>query len=223
MVAPRVLVIEDDVAVRDAVVAALRGEGYEVRAETDGVELGDALTDFRPDLAVVDIRLPHGPDGLSLARRIRSSSELPILFLTAMDELRQRLAGFEAGGDDYLVKPFSMAELLARIRALLRRAGRLESDVWQVDDLVVDEGARTAVRAGTSLELTRTEFDLLTALGQHRGQAVSKERLLALVWEFDAYDPNLVEVHLSALRRKMEAHGRRIVHTVRGVGYRLEG
>lgn len=218
---PRVLVVEDDRSVRDAVAVALRDEDWTVRALPDGRGLAETLRSFRPDVAVLDIRLPHGPDGLALARRIRASSQMPILFLTALDEVHQRLEGFEAGADDYLAKPFSMAELVARIRVLLRRVGRLRSETWQAADLVVDEAARTVIRGEHEVELTRTEFDLLVELGHRRGQVLSKERLLSLVWEFDAYDPNLVEVHISSLRRKLEAHGDRLIHTVRGVGYVL--
>ena len=218
---PRVLVVEDDRSVRDAVAVALRDEDWTVRALPDGRRIGETLRSFRPDVAVLDIRLPHGPDGLALARRIRASSQMPILFLTALDEVHQRLEGFEAGADDYLAKPFSMAELVARIRVLLRRVGRLRSETWQAADLVVDEAARTVIRGGNEIGLTRTEFDLLVELGHRRGQVLSKERLLSLVWEFDAYDPNLVEVHISSLRRKLEEHGERLVHTVRGVGYVL--
>lgn len=200
---------------------ALRDEDWTVRSLSDGRRVGEVLHEFRPDLAVLDIRLPHGPDGLAIARRIRSSSHMPIVFLTALDEVHQRLAGFDAGADDYLAKPFSIAELVARIRVLLRRTGRLQSDTWQAADLVVDEAARTVVRGTDEIDLTRTEFDLLVELGHRRGQVLSKERLLALVWEFEAYDPNLVEVHISSLRRKLEAHGGRLIHTVRGVGYVL--
>jgi two-component system OmpR family response regulator len=167
------------------------------------------------------VRLPVGPDGYTLARVLRRTGDLPLLFLTAADGLDDRLAGFEAGADDYLVKPFSMAELLARAQALLRRSGRLSSAVTRVGDLVVDHGARTIVRGGESLELTRTEYELLLALAQHPGQVLSKVQLLTQVWGFDAYDTNVVEVHLSALRRKLEAHGPRLVHTVRGIGYVL--
>lgn len=220
-VPPRVLVVEDDRAVREAVTVALRDEDWTVRSLSDGRRVGEVLHEFRPDLAVLDIRLPHGPDGLAIARRIRSSSHMPIVFLTALDEVHQRLAGFDAGADDYLAKPFSIAELVARIRVLLRRTGRLQSDTWQAADLVVDEAARTVVRGTDEIDLTRTEFDLLVELGHRRGQVLSKERLLALVWEFEAYDPNLVEVHISSLRRKLEAHGGRLIHTVRGVGYVL--
>ncbi len=217
----RILVIEDDEPIRTALAICLRTEGYDVRAEADGSALARVAEEFRPDLAVLDVRLPVGPDGYSIARRLRSSSDLPLLFVTAADSLDARLEGFEAGADDYLVKPFSMAELLARIYALLRRAGRLSSQVRQVGDLLIDELARAVVRAGVTVILTRTEFDLLAALARRPGQVLSKTQLLTLVWGFEAYDTNLVEVHISTLRRKLEAEGPRVVHTVRGAGYVL--
>jgi DNA-binding response OmpR family regulator len=220
---PRVLVVEDDAVIRSALEVALRGEGYSVRAEPDGTDLDHVAAQFRPDLAILDVRLPVGPDGYFMAARLRGGSDLPLLFLTAADTVDDRLAGVRAGADDYLVKPFSMAELLARVQALLRRSGRLTSDSWQVGDLVVDDGARTVVRGGVPLELTRTEYDLLVMLVQHVGRVLSKTQLLTQVWGFDAYDPNLVEVHMSALRRKLEATGPRLIHTVRGAGYVLRG
>jgi two-component system OmpR family response regulator len=218
---PRVLVVEDDGLIRSALEVALTGEGYVVQAVPDGTSLLSWLEEFRPDLAVLDVRLPSGPDGYGMARSLRDRSTLPILFLTAADTVDDRLAGFQAGGDDYLVKPFSMAELLARVRALLRRAGRLTSRSWQVADLLVDDGARSVARGGVSIELTRTEYDLLAMLAQNVGAVLSKTQLLTKVWGFDAYDTNLVEVHMSALRRKLEATGPRLIHTVRGAGYVL--
>ena len=218
---PRVLVVEDDAPIRTTLAVALRAEGYEVRAEADGCALVDVVEAFRPDLAVLDVRLPVGPDGYAMASLLRRSSDLPVLFLTAADGVEDRLAGFDAGGDDYVVKPFSMAELLARTRALLRRTGRLASSTWQVGDLVVDDGARVVSRDGAALELTRTEYDLLAVLAQHLGRVLSKTQLLTSVWGFDAYDTNLVEVHVSALRRKLEAGGPRLIQTVRGAGYVL--
>lgn len=221
MHSPRVLVVEDDAVIRSALEVALRGERYEVRAEPDGMRLEQVRAEFRPDLAVLDVRLPAGPDGYTMAGILRRASDLPLLFLTAADSVDDRLAGFRAGADDYLVKPFSMAELLARVQALLRRSGRLASDSWQVGDLIVDDGARTVLRAGVPLDLTRTEYDLLVMLVQHVGKVLSKTQLLTHVWGFEAYDPNLVEVHMSALRRKLEAVGPRLIHTVRGAGYVL--
>jgi two-component system, OmpR family, response regulator len=218
---PRVMLVEDDDPIRSALEVALRREGYEVAALCDGTSLTTATEGFRPDIAVLDVRLPAGPDGYSMARSLRGRSSLPILFLTAADAVEDRLAGFEAGADDYLVKPFSMAELVVRVQVLLRRTGRLSSASWQVGDLVVDDGARTVVRGNAPLELTRTEYDLLAVLARNVGKVLSKTQLLTQVWGFDAYDTNLVEVHMSALRRKLEVAGPRLIHTVRGAGYVL--
>lgn len=216
---PRILVVEDDAALRDSLAATLRAEGYEVRAEPDGSNVPEALQRFRPDLALLDVRLPEGPDGYSLARLIASQEDVPLFFVTAASSVADRLQGFAVGADDYLTKPFDMAELLARIRALLRRADRLESAVHQIGDLVVDESARSAHRGGNELELTPTEFELLAQLVRQRGRALSKQRLLSLVWGTEEYAVNVVEVHISALRRKLEDHGPRLIHTVRGAGY----
>jgi two-component system, OmpR family, response regulator len=206
---------------REAVTSALTSDGYAVRCEADGTDVRDVAKAFRPDLAVLDVRLPLGPSGLSIARLLRDDDKLPIIFLTAADSTEDRLAGFDAGADDYLVKPFVMAELLARVRALLRRSGRLTSETWQVGDIVVDEATRRVHRNGAAIDLTRTEFDLLVELGRRPDRVLSKTQLLASVWGFDSYDVNVVEVHISALRRKLEEHGPRLVHTVRGAGYRL--
>ena len=217
----RVLVVEDDLTLAAGLVEALEREGFRVDhlGAAEPAEGAFGLTAY--DLAIVDIGLP-GMDGLELIRRVRRRGTLtPILILTARDALDDRVGGLDAGGDDYLLKPFLLPELLARVRALLRRSDRLESDTWQVADLLVDEGARLVRRGDDVVELTPTEFDLLAALGARRGRAVSKESLLATVWQFDSYDPNVVEVHVSALRRKLEAHGPRLVHTVRGAGYVL--
>ena len=204
---------------RTSLEVALREEGYQVCACADAVALRLVLEQFRPDLAILDVRLAAGPDGYATARLLRAQSELPVIMLTAADAVAERLEGFNAGADDYLVKPFSMAELLARVDALLRRAGSLISAVRQIGDVIIDHAARTVLRAGTTMELTRTEFDLLATLAKHPGQVLSKVQLLSQVWGFDAYDVNLVEVHMSSLRRKLEAQGPRIIQTVRGVGY----
>ncbi len=220
MAAPRVLLVEDDLALRDAMASALMSERYDVLARSDGSQLEADLRDFRPDLVILDVRLP-GPDGFSLGRRLRAESDTLLVYVTAADGLDDRIVGFDVGADDYVTKPFSMSELLLRIRALLRRAGRLVSDKIQVADVVIDVGAHLVLRAGNEVVLTPTEFQLLVALARERGRPMSKERLLAAVWEFDSYDPNLVEVHVYGLRRKLEEYGDRCIHTVRGVGYVL--
>ena len=168
------------------------------------------------------MRLPTGPDGLALGRRLRSDSDVPLVYLTAADELEDRLEGFATGADDYLTKPFSVAELLARVEALLRRAGRLASHTWHVGDLVVDEGARLVRRGAAEVRLTRTEFDLLAALGRRRGQAVSKEHLL-----LGGVAVRLLRPQPGGgprLRPAAQAGGPTAtgsIHTVRGVGYVL--
>ena len=217
----RILLVEDDSAIRQALTVALREEGYQVCGEADGASALEAAGRFLPDLAILDIRLPPGPDGLEVAHQLRPARNIPIVFLTAADALEDRLAGFHAGGDDYVVKPFSMAELLARVRAVLRRAGLIDSGVWEVDDLVVDESARTVVRGGTVIELTRTEFELLALLGRHRGRVLSKRQIFTDIWGYEGHPDNLVEAHISALRRKLEGNGHRLIHTVRGTGYVL--
>lgn len=217
--AVRVLLVEDDPLIRDSTTSSLRAAGMLVQARADGVDLPAVLDAFRPDIAVLDVMLP-GEDGLSLARRCCAPRDVPVVFVTARDAVTDRVAGFHAGADDYLVKPFAVEELLVRLRAVLRRSGRT-AQVVEVDDLVVDESAGLAVRAGHALELTATEFRLLTQLARHRGRVLSKVQLLSQVWGYDDYDTNLVEVHVSALRRKLEEHGPRLVHTVRGLGYVL--
>lgn len=216
---PRLLVLEDDASLRDALEAVLTATGYDVRTMIDGTRLDEVVDVFRPDLAILDVYLPCPPDGFEAGRRLRALLGIPLLFVTAADTLEDRLHGFELGADDYLVKPFAMAELLARSRAVLRRSGRLASPTREVRDLVIDEANRVANRAGVPLDLTKTEFDLLCALARHPGTVFSKIALLTQVWGFEEYAPNLVEVHVSALRRKLEALGPRMIHTERGEGY----
>ncbi|HZQ88015.1 MAG TPA: response regulator transcription factor [Acidimicrobiales bacterium] len=217
----RVLVVEDDPDVRYIVDVALKQTGYAVALEASGNNLQRVAAAFRPDLAILDVTFPRGPDGLTLARQLRDVSTVPILFLTAMASLEDRLAGFNAGGDDYLVKPFAIAELLARVRALLLRSGRLEAPAFEIGDCTIDVDGRIVTRGGRDITLTRTEFDLLATLARDPGKVLSKPQLLARVWGFDAYDVHLVEVHMSSLRRKLHAHGTPLIQTVRGVGYVL--
>jgi two-component system, OmpR family, response regulator len=217
----RVVVIEDEQPVRDAVLAALRAERFTATAFADLPRPGDVLA-VAPDLAILDVLLPSG-NGFDLARRLRQQHELPIIFLTARDAVADRVAGLELGADDYLVKPFALEELMARVRAVLRRRGAIPQ-VLEVEQVLVDEEHGFATRAGRELALTSTELRLLAFLMRHRGQALSKDQLLTQVWGYDAYDHNLVEVHISALRRKLESCGTgggRLIRTVRGIGYRF--
>ncbi|NQX05075.1 response regulator transcription factor [Rathayibacter sp. VKM Ac-2856] len=216
----RVLLVEDDDAIRSSVEAALRGERYTVRALPTGEDLARELADFAPDLVVLDWMLP-GPSGIVLAERIRRSSDAAVIMLTARDAVDDRLRGFDEGVDDYVVKPFVLAELVARVTAVLRRRGRVPS-IIEIGDLVVDPDAGRARRGGEPLDLTATEFRLLAFLAGSRGRTLTKTQILTQVWGYDHVDPNLVEVHLSSLRKKMEAHGDRLIHTVRGLGYRVE-
>lgn len=217
----RVLVVEDDELIRDALEIALEREGYEVRGDEDGRKVEEAAEVFVPDLAILDVNLQTGPDGYTIARRLRGKSSVPILFLTGADAVADRLAGFEAGGDDYMAKPFDMDEVLARTRALLRRAGKLSSAVRQVGDLIVDEGRRTVVKAGRLIDVTPTEYQLLSMLARHPGQVLSRGQLLTHIGGYDDPDSNVVNVHLSSLRRKFQGHGPPVLHTVRGMGYSL--
>jgi two-component system, OmpR family, response regulator len=213
----RVVVVEDEAAVRRAVLAGLRQEGFAASGFADAVE-PETILACAPDLAVLDVRLPSD-SGFALARRLQARSDVSIIFLTARDAVADRVEGLELGADDYVVKPFALEELLARIRAVLRRSGRL-SAVLEVGDLLIDEQGGWVKRRGQEILVTTTELRLLAFLVRHRGQALSKDQLLTQVWGYDAYDRNLVEVHVSALRRKLERAGPRVIHTVRGIGYR---
>ncbi|MDU0293381.1 response regulator transcription factor [Saccharothrix longispora] len=221
--AARVLVIEDAEAIGAAVGSALRDAGYLVRVRPDGRDLEAELARFRPDLVVLDVMLP-GRDGFALLEVVRRTSGAGVVMLTARDGVGDRLRGLDRGADDYVVKPFVLAELVARVSAVLRRLGRTPSTA-QVGDLVVDADSAVVLRGGTPVELTATELRLLRYLAAQRGRVVGKTQILTAVWGYEDYDPNLVEVHVSALRRKLEEHGPRLLHTVRGLGYvlRVEG
>ena len=215
----RVLLVEDDPLTREVLSAALVGTGFEVHAEPDGTRVERAATTFRPDIALIDMRLGDGVDGITVARRLKGTDDFPLLFLTSASAIEDVLAAYDVGGDDYIVKPFVMAELVARMRAVLRRAGREGRSVFELGDLCIDADAHSVTRAGATVDLTHREFALLLEMCRHPGMVLSKLQLLTNVWGFEQYDLNVVEVHVSALRRKLEEHGPRVIHTVRSAGY----
>lgn len=210
----RVLVVEDSEPILESVTAALTGVGHDVLARADGGRLEADLGAFAPDVVVLDVMLP-GRDGYALLPAVRASSAAVIL-LTARSGVAERVRGLRAGADDYLVKPFALAELIARVEALLRRSGGV-GDAVAVADLVVDPDAGRVTRGGAAVPVTATELRLLHDLVAHRGRVRSKSQLLAAVWGWEEYDLNVVEVHVSALRRKLGEP--RLIHTVRGQGY----
>lgn len=216
----RVLVVEDSDAIREMVVEALDAADYAAKGAVDGAGLEQLLDGYRPDLVILDVMLP-GRDGFALVDVVRGWGDVGVIMLTARDGLPDRLRGLDGGADDYVVKPFELSELVSRVGAVLRRRGRIPATV-QVGDLLIDRGAGIAARAGTKLDLTATESRLLDFLLDQRGRTVSANQILNAVWGYTSYDDNLVHVHISSLRRKLEAHGPRILHTVRGIGYRLQ-
>jgi two-component system, OmpR family, response regulator MprA len=216
----RVLVVEDDTSIADVLRRTLRQEGHEVRSAADGVEALEVAASFIPDLVVLDLGLPR-LDGVEVLRRLRASSDVPILILTARTETDDRVQGLDSGADDYLVKPFERKELLARLRALLRRRPPRGSAALEVADLRLNPDSREVSRGARAIELTNREFELLEFLMRNERLVVSRERLLEEVW---GYDPlamtNTIDVFISNLRRKLEAGGEpRILHTKRGAGY----
>lgn len=218
--APHVLVIEDSDAIREMVVEALRDAGFAASAYPDGHDLEGRLDGHRPDAVILDVMVP-GRDGFALIDVVRDWGDVGIIMLTARDGLSDRLRGLDNGADDYVVKPFEMPELMSRVGAVLRRRGAVTATI-QVGDLLLDKTAAVATRGGHPIALTATELKMLEFLIDQRGRIVSAAQILGAVWGYTAYDDNLVHVHISSLRRKLEAHGPRIVHTVRGIGYRLQ-
>jgi two-component system response regulator MprA len=219
------VIAEDDRAVRESVTRALELEGYEVEAVSDGAAALEAAGREDVDLLLLDLGMPH-VDGLTVCRRLRSAgSRLPILVLTARTEVSDRVSGLDAGADDYLAKPFSLDELLARLRALLRRStydADAPSEI-RVEDLVIDEAARRAWRAERELELTKTEFDLLELLAANAGVVLSHSTIYDRIWGYDfGPESKALAVYIGYLRRKTEEAGEaRLIQTVRGVGYTL--
>jgi two-component system, OmpR family, response regulator MprA len=219
----RVLVVDDDPAVSGALNRALRLEGYEVSLAADGPSALEEIAVRPPEALVLDIGLP-GIDGLEVCRRLRAAADdTPVLMLTARDAVRDRVAGLDAGADDYLVKPFALAELLARLRALLRRRPTESDEVLRFGDLSLDPVTREAMRGDRTFTLTRIEYDLLELLLRHPRQVLTRELILDRVWgyTFDS-GTNSLAVYIGYLRRKTELEGEpRLIHTARGVGYVL--
>lgn len=225
--AVRILVVDDDRAVRESLRRSLSFNGYSVDLAQDGVEALEAISSDRPDAVVLDVMMPR-LDGLEVCRHLRSTGDdLPILVLTARDSVSERVAGLDAGADDYLPKPFALEELLARMRALLRRRATPEETAdnraLTFSDLSLDPVTREVTRGERSISLTRTEFSLLEMLIANPRRVLTRSRILEEVWGFDfPTSGNALEVYVGYLRRKTEAEGEpRLIHTVRGVGYVL--
>ncbi len=221
---PRVLVVDDDERLLLALSRGLRLRGFQVALAADATQALPYLDGGWPQVVVLDVMLP-GTDGLTLCQRVRQTSDVPILMLTARDSVPDRVAGLEAGADDYLVKPFSLDELVARLRALLRRTGQrpVTRQRLAYADLELDLRSWRACRGGQPLPLTATEFRLLELFLRHPEEVLTRDRILAAVWgDEPEVESNVVDVHVANLRQKMEAGGRpRLVQTVRGVGYVL--
>jgi len=218
----RVLVVEDDDAIAQVLQRSLRMEGYEVRIAGDGVTALDQAHAFLPDLVILDLGLPK-LDGIEVAKTLRKSDDVPILVLTARDAVESRVEGLDSGADDYLVKPFERQELLARLRALLRRRPPRGQAALTVGDLKLNPDTHEVSRGSRALELTQREFELLEYLMRNERIVISRQRLLDEVWGYDPFSmTNTIEVFVSNLRRKLEADGEpRLLHTIRGAGYVL--
>jgi two-component system, OmpR family, response regulator MprA len=220
----KILVVDDERAVRDSLRRALELQGYQVDLAADGAEaLAQLEPDGQPDAVVLDILMP-GMDGLEVCQRIREQgSDVPVLMLTARDAVGDRVAGLDAGADDYLVKPFALEELLARIRALLRRTRPTADGVLRFADIELDPGTREVRRDGERIDLTRTEFNLLELFMLNPRQVLTRSIIFERVWGYDfGFASNSLDVYIGYLRRKTEAGRKpRLIHTVRGVGYAL--
>jgi two-component system OmpR family response regulator len=222
----RVLVVDDEPTLAELVTMALRYEGWEVRSAGNGMSAVRVAREFRPDVVVLDVMLPD-LSGLDVLHRLRERSpNLPVLFLTAKDAVEDRIAGLTAGGDDYVTKPFSLEEVVLRLRALLRRtqvAEAVSGSVLAVGDLTLDEDSREVHRGGQLIELTATEFELLRYLMRNARKVLSKAQILDRVWNYDfGGQANIVELYISYLRKKIDAGREPMIHTLRGAGYVLK-
>ncbi|MDA8186346.1 MAG: response regulator transcription factor [Acidimicrobiales bacterium] len=220
----QILVVDDEPSIVDAVATTFRYEGFEVRQATSGREALAAAQESPPDLIVLDVMLPD-LDGIEVTRRLRSDGlKVPVLFLTARDGVDDKVAGLTVGGDDYVTKPFSLAEVVARARAILRRtrAGADDASILRFADVELDEDAHQAWRAGAELKLTATEFSLLRFFLLNPRRVLSKGQILDHVWHYDfGGDANIVETYVSYLRKKLDQHGPPLIQTIRLVGYTL--
>ena len=223
----RVVVVDDEASLSDLLGMALRYEGWDVRTAADGHSALSIIREFRPDVVVLDVMLPD-IDGLQVLKRMRADGrDIPVLFLTAKDALDDRIAGLTAGGDDYVTKPFSLEELVARLRGLIRRSTSVITDtvdpVLRVGELTLDEESYEVHRAGRIIELTATEFELLRFLMRNPRRVMSKAQILDRVWSYDfGGRSSIVEIYISYLRKKIDAGAAPMIHTVRGVGYLIK-
>lgn len=222
----RVLVVDDETSLSELLSMALRYEGWQVRTAADGIGAIRTAREFRPDAVVLDVMLPDF-DGLEVLRRLRAEDpDVPVLFLTARDAVEDRIAGLTAGGDDYVTKPFSLEEVVARLRGLLRRARVAQpggESALVVGDLTLDEDSREVFRGGDPIQLTATEFELLRFLMRNPRRVVSKAQILDRVWHYDfGGQANVVELYISYLRKKIDAGREPMIHTMRGAGYVLK-
>ncbi len=223
----RALVVDDEATLSDLLQMALRYEGWDVRTAADGQQALRVAREFAPDIVVLDIMMP-GVDGLEVLRRLRADGrDMPVLFLTAKDSVDDRVLGLTAGGDDYVTKPFSLEEVVARLRGLIRRSTLAVADavdpVLRVGDLVLDEESYEVRRGDTPIELTATEFELLRFLMRNPRRVMSKAQILDRVWSYDfGGRSSIVEIYISYLRKKIDSLGAPMIHTVRGVGYMIK-
>jgi len=222
----KALVVDDEESLADLVAMALRYEGWQVKTAHNVADAIAAHKEFSPDIAVLDIMLPDG-DGLGLLKKLREKDPaLPVLFLTAKDSVEDRVQGLTIGGDDYVTKPFSLEELVARLRSVLRRSGRgasVDQSILQVGDLTLNEDSYEVFRGDTPIELTSTEFELLRYLMSNPRRVLSKTHILDRVWDYDfGGKQSIVEIYISYLRKKIDTLGPALIHTVRGVGYMIK-
>ncbi|MEJ1088404.1 response regulator transcription factor [Microbacterium sp. Mu-80] len=223
----RILAVDDEPMLTDLLAMALRMEGWEVRTAASGLEALQVAREFEPDALVLDVMMPD-LDGMSVLRRLRESGNLvPVVFLTAKDAVADRIAGLTAGGDDYVTKPFSLEEVIARLRAVIRRSGqgRTEDEqaILRVADLSLNEDSHEVMRGDDEIELTATEFELLRFLMRNERRVLSKAQILDRVWSYDfGGKSSVVELYISYLRKKIDAGRTPLLHTVRGVGYMIK-